>query len=149
MPRASTASQCFPTTNDQSTIHTQLTYCTLETQTDRETLTPIFHLKKKIMDSKFRVTIAATLAVLSIILGLLNPANKTLSLFAPSTIPGSHDQLHKAEIIQVTGALGPESLAFDPNGEGPYTGVADGRILKWQGPALGWTDFAFTTSNRY
>lgn len=101
------------------------------------------------MDSKFRVIIAATLAVLSIILGLLNPANKTLSLFAPSTIPGSHDQLQKAEIIEVNGGLGPESLAFDPNGEGPYTGVADGRILKWQGPALGWTDFAFTTSNRY
>ncbi|KAM3690763.1 hypothetical protein ACB094_09G146500 [Castanea mollissima] len=100
------------------------------------------------MDSKFRVIIAATLAVLSIILGLLNPANKTLGLFAPSTIPGSHDQLHEAEIIQVNGGLGPESLAFDPNGEGPYTGVADGRILKWQGPAVGWTDFAFTTSNR-
>ncbi|KAE8802613.1 protein STRICTOSIDINE SYNTHASE-LIKE 3-like [Hordeum vulgare] len=26
---------------------------------------------------------------------------------------------------------GPESVAFDPRGRGPYTGVADGRVLVW------------------
>ncbi|XP_062165724.1 protein STRICTOSIDINE SYNTHASE-LIKE 10 [Alnus glutinosa] len=98
------------------------------------------------MDSKLTLTVAATLAFISFVLGLLYPGS--LNPFAPRAIPGSHDQLHAAEIIQLTGAVGPESLAFDPNGEGPYTGVADGRILKWQGDVRGWTDFAFTTSAR-
>ncbi|KAK9289915.1 hypothetical protein L1049_008076 [Liquidambar formosana] len=93
------------------------------------------------MNSKLRLT-ATTLAVLSIILAL------NLNSFAPPSIPGSHDQLHTADIIKIPGAVGPESLAFDPNGEGPYTGVADGRILKWQGDGLGWIDFAVTTSQR-
>ena len=47
------------------------------------------------------------------------------------------------------GVFGPESIAFDCRGEGPYAGVSDGRILKWKGPALGWTLFAVTSPNRY
>ncbi|CAK9311442.1 unnamed protein product [Citrullus colocynthis] len=46
------------------------------------------------------------------------------------------------------GVFGPESIAFDCRGEGPYAGVSDGRILKWIGPDLGWTQFAFTSPNR-
>lgn len=94
------------------------------------------------MNSKLLLT-ATTLAILSIIL-VSNPIN----LFTPPSIPVSRDQLHTAEIIEMAGAVGPESLAFDPNGDGPYTGVADGRILKWLGDGLGWTDFAVTTSQR-
>ncbi|KAF3323503.1 strictosidine synthase 3-like protein [Carex littledalei] len=41
---------------------------------------------------------------------------------------------------------GPESVAFDPLGRGPYTGVADGRVLFWDGSA--WKDFAYTSPNR-
>lgn len=37
---------------------------------------------------------------------------------------------------------GPESLAFDALGRGPYTGVSDGRILRYDGPDRGWTQFA-------
>ncbi|KAJ8759950.1 hypothetical protein K2173_010806 [Erythroxylum novogranatense] len=70
------------------------------------------------------------------------------NLFAPPTIPGAREELHRAKIVDLKGAVGPESLAFDPKGEGPYTGVADGRILKWEGDALGWTEFATTVSNR-
>ncbi|OMO72267.1 Six-bladed beta-propeller, TolB-like protein [Corchorus olitorius] len=44
--------------------------------------------------------------------------------------------------------LGPESIAFDCRKEGPYIGVSDGRILKWQGPNLGWKEFAIPSSNR-
>lgn len=69
--------------------------------------------------------------------------------FSPPSIKGSRDFLHGAEVVHVDGALGPESLAFDPNGGGPYTGVGDGRILRWQGRSIGWTDFAFTSPNRY
>ncbi|KAK9122960.1 hypothetical protein Sjap_012562 [Stephania japonica] len=41
---------------------------------------------------------------------------------------------------------GPESIAFDGLGRGPYTGVADGRVVFWNGRA--WADFAYTSSNR-
>ncbi|KAF9611749.1 hypothetical protein IFM89_034932 [Coptis chinensis] len=41
---------------------------------------------------------------------------------------------------------GPESFAFDCNGKGPYVGVSDGRIFKWQG--LGWSEFAHTAPYR-
>ncbi|RLN33162.1 protein STRICTOSIDINE SYNTHASE-LIKE 10-like [Panicum miliaceum] len=39
-------------------------------------------------------------------------------------------------------AFGPESLAFDHRGDGPYTGVSNGRVLRWRGPVRGWTEFA-------
>ncbi|XP_057983523.1 protein STRICTOSIDINE SYNTHASE-LIKE 10 [Malania oleifera] len=95
------------------------------------------------MNSKLIFT-ATVLAVFSIIFALRNP----FLLFAPPTIPGSKDRLPAAEIIQIPGAVGPESLAFDPAGEGPYAGVADGRILKWLGHSHGWIDFAHTSSHR-
>lgn len=50
------------------------------------------------------------------------------------------------EVIPIAdGATGPESLAFDPDGEGPYTGVSDGRILRWQAEELGWIEYAVVT----
>ncbi|KAE8780697.1 putative Strictosidine synthase [Hordeum vulgare] len=45
----------------------------------------------------------------------------------------------------VTGA---ESLAFDARGQGPYTGVSDGRVLKWGGGVIGWTTFAHHANYR-
>ncbi|PSS15719.1 Protein STRICTOSIDINE SYNTHASE-LIKE 10 like [Actinidia chinensis var. chinensis] len=91
-----------------------------------------------------RIILTATaLAILSVVLTF-----NTTHVFTPPPLPGSHDHLHTAEIIHLAGAVGPESLAFDPSGGGPYTGVADGRILKWQGHAHGWVDFAVTSSNR-
>ncbi|KAL5720728.1 cohesin loading factor Ssl3 [Ranunculus cassubicifolius] len=54
--------------------------------------------------------------------------------------------LQKSEIKFLNEIQGPESLVFDPLGKGPYTGVADGRILFWNGEA--WNDFAYTSSNR-
>lgn len=44
---------------------------------------------------------------------------------------------------------GPESFAFDLLGGGPYTTVADGRILKYKGPNIGFIDYGFTSPNRY
>uniref|UniRef100_A0A0E0LRT8 Strictosidine synthase conserved region domain-containing protein n=1 Tax=Oryza punctata TaxID=4537 RepID=A0A0E0LRT8_ORYPU len=40
------------------------------------------------------------------------------------------------------GVTGAESLAFDTANHGPYTGVSDGRVLRWGGAAAGWTTFA-------
>ncbi|KAK1668687.1 hypothetical protein QYE76_056846 [Lolium multiflorum] len=47
-----------------------------------------------------------------------------------------------------SGVTGAESLAFDAEGGGPYTGVSDGRVLKWGGTAVGWTTFAYHANYR-
>nr|XP_009761889.1 PREDICTED: strictosidine synthase-like [Nicotiana sylvestris] len=44
--------------------------------------------------------------------------------------------------------VGPDSNAFDLKGNGPYTSVADGRVLKYQGPNIGFIDFATTSPLR-
>ncbi|KAF7819103.1 protein STRICTOSIDINE SYNTHASE-LIKE 10 [Senna tora] len=94
------------------------------------------------IDMKSKLTVIPTLlAAFSIIF-----ASNLKNFFAPPSLPPSNHLLHTAHILHIPGAVGPESLVFDHKGDGPYTGVADGRILKWQGS--GWTDFAFTSSNR-
>ncbi|XP_071721241.1 protein STRICTOSIDINE SYNTHASE-LIKE 2-like isoform X2 [Rutidosis leptorrhynchoides] len=55
-----------------------------------------------------------------------------------------------AEVIQIDGgAVGPESFDFD-HGDGlsPYTGVSDGRIVKWIASERRWIDFAVTSNKR-
>lgn len=44
--------------------------------------------------------------------------------------------------------FGSESAAFDCHGKGPYVGVSDGRILKWQDTKREWIDFAVTSPRR-
>ncbi|XP_065867118.1 protein STRICTOSIDINE SYNTHASE-LIKE 3 [Euphorbia lathyris] len=66
-----------------------------------------------------------------------------------SLLPTEKDDanlLQRSEINFVDQIQGPESIAFDPLGRGPYTGIADGRIVFWDG--LKWTDFAYTSPNR-
>ncbi|KAL8489363.1 hypothetical protein ACS0TY_024833 [Phlomoides rotata] len=46
------------------------------------------------------------------------------------------------------GAVGPESFAFDGGGGGPYTGVSDGRIVRWRANESRWVDFAVTSPER-
>lgn len=43
--------------------------------------------------------------------------------------------------------FGPESLEFDIKGRGPYAGLADGRIVRWMGGALGWETFSLVSPN--
>lgn len=52
-------------------------------------------------------------------------------------------------LIPTTGALGPESFVFDFSGDGPYSGLSDGRIVKWIANDSRWIDFAVTTLSRY
>ncbi|XVF43362.1 hypothetical protein PTKIN_Ptkin02bG0034400 [Pterospermum kingtungense] len=73
--------------------------------------------------------------------------------FISQNIIGSYEQvvvpvLNNYYKIELTRATGPESIAFDCKREGPYVGVSDGRILKWQGPNLGWKEFAVPSPNR-
>ncbi|GAV89283.1 Str_synth domain-containing protein [Cephalotus follicularis] len=66
-----------------------------------------------------------------------------------SLVPTEKDTenlLQKSEIKFLNQIQGPESMAFDPLGRGPYTGIADGRIVFWDGEK--WSDFAYTSSNR-
>ncbi|XP_027343352.1 protein STRICTOSIDINE SYNTHASE-LIKE 3-like [Abrus precatorius] len=66
-----------------------------------------------------------------------------------SEVPTDRDKdnlLEKSDLMFVNQVQGPESIGFDPLGRGPYTGVADGRILFWNGHS--WTDFAYTSPNR-
>lgn len=48
-----------------------------------------------------------------------------------------------------TSLTGPQSLAFDSIGGGPYTGVSDGRILKYEETYSGFVEFAYTWQGRY
>ncbi|KAL4325440.1 hypothetical protein GQ457_11G004640 [Hibiscus cannabinus] len=52
--------------------------------------------------------------------------------------------------IQLPGnASGPEALAFELGTDQHFfTGIADGRILKYQGPSVGFIDFGFAAPNR-
>ncbi|XP_057466404.1 protein STRICTOSIDINE SYNTHASE-LIKE 13 isoform X2 [Actinidia eriantha] len=43
--------------------------------------------------------------------------------------------------------FGPKSLEFDVQGCGPYTGLADGRVVRWMGEDGGWETFALVTKN--
>ncbi|XP_022738288.1 protein STRICTOSIDINE SYNTHASE-LIKE 12-like isoform X2 [Durio zibethinus] len=45
-------------------------------------------------------------------------------------------------------ATGPEALAFELGNGVFYTGIADGRILKYQGRSTGFVDFGFTAPKR-
>jgi len=58
------------------------------------------------------------------------------------------NKLQAAEIKWHGQFFGPESLTFDAQGRGPYTGVSDGRVLRYDGPEIGWTTFAYTSTNR-
>ena len=54
---------------------------------------------------------------------------------AASRLRGS--VLHSKGLIH-----GPESIEFDPMGGGPYTGLADGRVVRWSEAAGQWELFA-------
>ncbi|PKA66054.1 Strictosidine synthase 1 [Apostasia shenzhenica] len=73
----------------------------------------------------------------------------TVELAPTSAVPAAadeEDRLQRAEIRFENQVQGPESIAFDPLGRGPYTGLADGRIVFWDGER--WKNFAFTSPNR-
>ncbi|KFK34941.1 hypothetical protein AALP_AA5G213800 [Arabis alpina] len=84
-------------------------------------------------------TVPAVLAVLSVIL--------YQTIIAPDKLEGAKNILSMAKTIPIP-VNGPESIEWDPQGEGPYASVVDGRILKWRGDKLGWVEFAYTSPHR-
>lgn len=80
---------------------------------------------------------------------------KPLSVFVPlvffvtiSPMFSREDGVRNYMQLQLPGVIGPESIAFDCHRKGPYVGVSDGRILRWQGARLGWRPFAYTSPSR-
>ena len=72
------------------------------------------------------------------------PADNVLATIERDT----ESKLRASEIIGKGKFFGPESLAFDAQGRGPYTGVSDGSVVRYDGLELGWTTFATTTKTR-
>ena len=68
--------------------------------------------------------------------------------FLPSIVL-SHPVFNFTKVDLPSTSVGPESITFDTKyGEEPYyTGISDGRILKYDG-ANGFMDYAFTVPNR-
>ncbi|KAG1327510.1 putative Calcium-dependent phosphotriesterase superfamily protein isoform 2 [Cocos nucifera] len=91
------------------------------------------------MEAKPLTSSATTLAVLSLF---------TLLVLTSGFLQKAIDELQNFERLVLSSVVGPESLAFDLLGGGPYTGVSDDRILKWQGQGLGWADFAVNSKYR-
>ena len=59
----------------------------------------------------------------------------------------NRSRLGNGKLEFVDEVFGPESLEFDSLGRGPYTGLADGRVVRWMGQDIGWETFAIVTSN--
>ncbi|KAJ7976633.1 Strictosidine synthase [Quillaja saponaria] len=60
----------------------------------------------------------------------------------------NNKKLWQYEVVPIEDAVGPESISFDPLGSGPYTGVSDGRIIKWLQNEQRWINFAVTSPGR-
>uniref|UniRef100_A0A0R0K8U5 Strictosidine synthase conserved region domain-containing protein n=1 Tax=Glycine max TaxID=3847 RepID=A0A0R0K8U5_SOYBN len=69
-----------------------------------------------------------------------------ISLFYSPSKDASTRILHR--LFFPSSLTGPQSLAFDSIGGGPYTGVSDGRILKYEETYSGFVEFAYTLQNR-
>jgi hypothetical protein len=53
------------------------------------------------------------------------------------------------EALQLEGAIGPESFAFHPLAGGPYAGISDGRVVRWEEHERRWINFSFASQERY
>lgn len=59
----------------------------------------------------------------------------------------NQSRLRTGKLEFINEVYGPESLEFDLEGRGPYTGFADGRVVRWMGHSVGWETFALVTSS--
>ncbi|GMQ00213.1 hypothetical protein CsSME_00047401 [Camellia sinensis var. sinensis] len=85
----------------------------------------------------------STILLLSIFLSSIDQIKIVSHLFQTKKLSASDKH-----IIQIVDGVGPESFAFDPHGGGPYTGISDGRIIKWLQNERRWIGFAVTSLHR-
>ncbi|XP_058742213.1 protein STRICTOSIDINE SYNTHASE-LIKE 2-like [Vicia villosa] len=96
--------------------------------------------------TQLQLLVAAVVAIVVITYKRsVQPSSDVNITFVP--FGGSNDWQYEIVPIE-NGAVGPESFAFDPHGEGPYTGVSNGRIIKWNRHENRWLNFAVTSSHR-
>ncbi|GKV20364.1 hypothetical protein SLEP1_g30501 [Rubroshorea leprosula] len=89
-------------------------------------------------------------SVLFFILALLPLLCYVISIIHSPLFPTQNsDHREKLEALLIPGAIGPESIAFDLLGDGPYVGISDGRIIKWSHHKRQWTNFSTTSHHRY
>ncbi|CAI5471110.1 unnamed protein product [Closterium sp. Yama58-4] len=84
-------------------------------------------------------------------LALRQPVDVSPVLLAPRAVPAATDpanRLASAEIKYLHEGVGPESLAIDASGRGPYSGLADGRVVQRSADDSQWEPFAHTSPNR-
>ncbi|KAG6769112.1 hypothetical protein POTOM_024728 [Populus tomentosa] len=73
-------------------------------------------------------------------------------LYQPSVvekISSGHVQRREWEALQLEGAIGPESFAFDPLARGPYAGISDGRVVKWEEHERRWINFSLASQESF
>ncbi|XP_073015710.1 protein STRICTOSIDINE SYNTHASE-LIKE 2-like [Primulina eburnea] len=103
------------------------------------------------MTLKFHSVATAIAFVAILLVSFDNVKNWSKNFQGNGTLmPGNDRFVLDYELIGLpNGAVGPESFAFDVTGSGPYTGVSDGRIIRWQANESRWVDFAVTSPERY
>nr|ASY08091.1 strictosidine synthase [Nothapodytes nimmoniana] len=100
------------------------------------------------MSSKLLLA-SVTIFIISCLLSSVLKFSENLYKSSSSSSSSSNEEEEVNNIPIDEGAFGPESFAFDPSGGGPYTGVSDGRIIKWQPHQRRWINFATTSSQRH
>ncbi|XP_039841862.1 protein STRICTOSIDINE SYNTHASE-LIKE 10-like [Panicum virgatum] len=95
-------------------------------------------MERRRRTSRLTALLAFSLAVL-----LLVPS--TTAAESAKAIDASRSQ--RLELPDsLVGPDGPESVAIDAHGGGPYVSVADGRVLRWGGAGAGWATYAYSPS---
>ncbi|CAO2199669.1 unnamed protein product [Urochloa humidicola] len=68
-------------------------------------------------------------------------------LLVPSAAVAKAIDATNAQHIELPdGVIGPESVAFNKRGAGPYVSVSDGRVLRYGGDGIGWMTFSYSPS---
>ncbi|CAL5431133.1 unnamed protein product [Camellia sinensis] len=114
---------------------------TLFAETHTQTMVHLVSLSKAMSSKLFLTT--STILLLSVFLSSIDQIKIVSDLFQTQKLSASDKH-----IIPIVDAVGPESFAFDPHGGGPYTGVSDGRIIKWLQNERQWIGFAVTSLHR-
>ena len=81
--------------------------------------------------------LTVAISLLAVLALLLQPCAAARPIPGTASVIDGSRSLH----LPLRGSLlrGPESVAFDGDGVGPYSGVSDGRVLKWNGLAGRWS----------
>ncbi|CAO2175175.1 unnamed protein product [Urochloa humidicola] len=69
-----------------------------------------------------------------------------LLLVPSAAVAKAIDAINTQHIELPDGVIGPESVAFNKRGAGPYVSVSDGRVLKYGGEGIGWMTFSYSPS---